>query len=125
MEDSHLTRRFSLTGRKFEMLFAILNAGFIYVLIWMFERKRRELHEFDFDKFAVIPPFMYLGLSLLVMLLGLGIWGSWAALIVFMIALFWMLWKNAKLSPARACAYTLAVLIFNLAINTLLTYRSS
>src|SRR6266403_35420 len=82
------------------------------------QRKRRELHECDFDKFAVIPPFIYLGLSLLVMLLGLGIWGSWAALIVFMIALFWMLWKNAKLSPARACAYTLAVLIFNLAINT-------
>ena len=106
------------------MLFAILNAGLIYGLIWLFERKRRELHEFDFDKIAVFPPFIYLGLSLLVMFFGLGIWGSWAALIVFMMALFWMLWKNAKLSPARASAYSLAVLIFNVALNTLLTYRS-
>ena len=106
------------------MLFAILNAGLIYGLIWLFERKRRELPEFDFDKIAVIPPFIYLGLSLLVIVFGLGIWGSWAALIVFMIALFWMLWRNAKLSPARAAAYSVAVLIFNVALNTLLTYRS-
>src|ERR1700688_2681788 len=105
------------------MLFAILNAGFIYGLFWLFERERRELHEFDFSKFAVIPPFIYLGLSLVVTLFGLGIWGSWAALIVFMIALFWMLWKNAKLSPARASAYTLAVFIFNVGISTLLTNR--
>ena len=107
------------------MLFAILNAGFIYALIWFFERKRRELHEFDFGKFAVIPPFIYLGLSLVVMFLGLGVWGIWAALIVFIIALFWMLWKNANLSPARASAYSLAVLVFNLGLNTLLTYRAS
>jgi hypothetical protein len=38
------------------MLFAILNAGFIYGVIWIFERKRRELYEFDFGKIAVIPP---------------------------------------------------------------------
>jgi hypothetical protein len=43
-------------GREaIKMLFAILNAGFIYGLIWLFERKRRELLEFDFDKIAVIP----------------------------------------------------------------------
>jgi len=58
------------------MLFAILNAGFIYGLIWPFERKRREFLEFDFDKIAVIPPFIYLGLRLLVMVLGLGISGA-------------------------------------------------
>jgi hypothetical protein len=106
------------------MLFAILNAAFIYGLIWIFERKRRELHEFEFDRIAVIPPFIYLGLSLLAAFLGLGAWGSWAALAVFMLALFWLLWKNARLSPARASAYTLAVLAFNLVLNTLLTYRS-
>src|ERR1700681_2861236 len=107
------------------MFFAILNAAFIYGLIWIFERKRRELHEFDFDKIAVITPFVYLGLSLLVLVCGLGIWASWAAVIVFMIVLFWMLWKNAKLSPARASAYSMAVLIFNLALNVLLTYKTS
>jgi hypothetical protein len=58
------------------------------------------------------------------MVFGLGIWASWTALIVFMIALFWMLGKNAKLSPARASAYSLAVLIFNVALNMLLTFRS-
>jgi hypothetical protein len=52
------------------MFFAILNAGFIYRLIWLFERKRRELLKFDFDKIAVIPPFIYLGLSLLVVVPG-------------------------------------------------------
>jgi hypothetical protein len=114
-----------IAGRgTIKMLFAILNAGLIYGLIWLFERNRRELLEFDFDKIAVIPPFIYLGISLLVMALGLGIWGSWAALVAFMIALFWMLWKNAKLSLARASAYSFAVLIFNVALNTLLTYRS-
>jgi hypothetical protein len=107
------------------MFFAILNAGFIYGLIWIFERKRRELHEFDFDKIAVIPPFIYLGLSVIVVVLGLGIWGSWAALIIFTIALFWMLWKNAKLSLARALAYSSAVLIVNLIINTLVAYKPS
>jgi len=105
------------------MLFAIINAGFIYGLIWIFERKRRELHEFDFDKIAVVPPFIYLGLSVLVLVLGLGIWGSWAALFVFMVALFWMLWKNAKLSLARASSYSLAVLVLNLVLNTILTYK--
>lgn len=107
------------------MLFAILNAGFIYGLIRIFERKRRELHEFDFDKIAVIPPFVYLGLSVVVLVLGLGIWGSWAALIVFTIALFWMLRKNAKLSLARAFAYSGTVLIMNVGLNTLLTYKPS
>jgi hypothetical protein len=107
------------------MFFAILNAGFIYGLIWIFERKRRELHEFDFDKIAVIPPFIYFGLSVIVVVLGLGIRGSWAALIIFTIALFWMLWKNAKLSLARAFAYSSAVLIVNLIINTLVAYKPS
>lgn len=36
-------------------------------------RKRRELHEFDFDMIAVVPPFIYLGLSLVVLFLGLGV----------------------------------------------------
>ncbi len=105
------------------MLFAIVNAGFIYGVIWLFERKRRELHEFDFDKIAVIPPFIYLGLSVVVLVLGLGIWGSWAALFVFLIALFWMLWKNAGLSVARASSYSLIVLVLNLVLMTLLTYK--
>lgn len=60
------------------MFLAILNAAFIYGLIWMFERKRRELHEFDFDMIAVVPPFIYLGLSLVVLFLGLGVWARWA-----------------------------------------------
>jgi hypothetical protein len=107
------------------MLFAILNAGLIYGLIWIFERKRRELHEFDFDKIAVIPPFIYLGLSVLVMVLGLGVWGSWAALIVFLIALFWMLWKNAKVSLGRSLAYSLVILCLNIGLITLLTYKST
>ena len=89
-QDIGLSLRYATYGpRKYElkslgiadreaikMLFAILNAGFIYGLIWPFERKRRELLEFDFDKIAVIPPFIYLGLSLLVMVLGLGISGA-------------------------------------------------
>lgn len=106
------------------MLFAILNAGFIYGVIWIFERKRRELHEFDFDKIAVIPPFIYLGLSVLILVLGLGIWGSWAALVVFLIALFWMLWKNAKLlrenSFARPCE-----IIFGRACSFIFHHRKS
>ena len=107
------------------MLFAIVNAGFIYGVIWVFERKRRELHDFDFGKIAVIPPFVYLGLSLLVLVLGLGIWSSWVALVIFLITLFWMLWKNAKLSLARAASYSLIVLVLNLALMTLLTYKPS
>jgi hypothetical protein len=62
--------------------------------------------DFDFGKIAVIPPFIYLGLSLLVMFLNLGIWGTWAAL-----------------TPARAFAYSLAVLIFDLALMTLFASR--
>jgi hypothetical protein len=91
------------------MFLAILNAAFIYGLIWMFERKRRELHKFDFDMIAVVPPFVYFGLTLIVLVFGLGIWGAWVAAIVFMIVLFWMLWRNAKLSLARASAYVVAV----------------
>ena len=106
------------------MFLAILNAAFIYALIWMFERKRRGLHEFDFDVIAVVPPFLYFGLSLVILFLGLGVWASWATLIVFMVVLFWMFWKRAKLSLARASAYSFAVLIFNLAVNILLTYKT-
>jgi hypothetical protein len=107
------------------MFLAILNAAFIYGLIWMFERKRRELHEFDFDLIAVVPPFVYFGLSLVVLVFGLGTWGAWAAVTVFMIVLFWMLWRKAKLSLARASAYSAAVLIFNLVLNIVLTYKTS
>jgi hypothetical protein len=106
------------------MFLAILNAAFIYALIWMFERKRRGLHEFDFDMIAVVPPFIYFGLSLVILFLGLGVWASWTTLIVFMVVLFWMFWRKAKLSLARASAYSLAVLIFNLAVNILLTYKT-
>jgi hypothetical protein len=106
------------------MLLAVLNAAFIYGLLWLFERKRRELHEFDFDKCAVVPPFIFLGLSLLGAFLRLGIWGSWASLVIYILVLFGMLWKNAKFSPARASVYSVAVLIFNLALNTLLAYRT-
>ena len=107
------------------MFLAILNAAFIYGLIWMFERKRRGLHEFDFDMIAVVPPFVYFGLSLVVIFLGLGVWASWAVLSIFMIVLFWMFWRKAKLSLARASAYSVAVLILNLAINIALTYKRS
>src|ERR1700691_1527994 len=93
-------------GRRSGVIFAILNAAFIYGLILIFERRRRELDDFDFGKIAVIPPFIYLGLSLLVMFLNLGIWGTWAAL-----------------TPARAFAYSLAVLIFDLALMTLFASR--
>ena len=106
------------------MFLAILNAAFIYGLIWMFERKRRGLHEFDFDMIAVVPPFVYFGLSLVILFLGLGVWASWATLMVFMVVLFWMFWRKAKLTLARASAYSLAVLIFNLAVNILLTYKT-
>jgi cbb3-type cytochrome oxidase subunit 3 len=106
------------------MFFAILNAAFIYGLIWLFERKRRALHEFDFDMIAVVPPFVYLGLGLVVLLFGLGIWGSWAAVIVFIVVLFWMLWKKAKLSLARASAYSAAVVVFNLILNVALAYKT-
>jgi hypothetical protein len=107
------------------MFLAILNAAFIYGLIWMFERKRRELHEFDFDMIAVVPPFVYFGLSLVILFLGLGVWASWATLTVFMVVLFWMFWRNAKLTLARASAYSIAVLAFNLAVNIVLTYKAS
>jgi hypothetical protein len=103
---------------------AILNAAFIYALIWMFERKRRELHEFDFDMIAVVPPFVYFGLSLIILFLGLGVWARWATLTVFMVVLFWMFWRKAKLTLARAFAYSIAVLVFNLAVNVLLTYKT-
>jgi hypothetical protein len=107
------------------MFFAILNAAFIYGLIWMFERKRRKLHEFDFDMIAVAPPFVYFGLSMVILFLGLGVWASWAVLTVFMVVLFWMFWRNAKLTLARASAYSIAVLVFNLAVNIVLTYKTS
>ncbi|SRR5258708_21964743 len=107
------------------MFLAILNAAFIYGLIWMFERKRRELHEFDFDMIAVVPPFVYFGLSLVILFFGLGVWASWATLAVFMIVLFWMFWRKAKLSLARASTYSIAVLAFNLAVNIVLTYKAS
>jgi hypothetical protein len=105
------------------MLFAILNAGIIYGLLWLFERKRRELDDFHVSRAAVVPAFIYLGLSIAVLFLGLGFWGSWAALIVFVVALFFMLWKNVKLPPARAAAYSAAVLAINVGINTLLAYK--
>ena len=107
------------------MFLAILNAAFIYGLIWMFERKRRKLHEFDFDMIAVVPPFVYFGLSMVILFLGLGVWARWAVLTVFMVVLFWMFWRNAKLTLARASAYSIAVLVFNLAVNIALTYKTS
>jgi hypothetical protein len=107
------------------MLFAILNAGLIYGVIWIFERQRREIYDFDFGKIAVIPPFIYLGLSVLVLVLGVDTWGSWAALAGFLIALFWMLWRNANLSIARASSYSLIVLVLNVLLMTLLTYKRS
>jgi hypothetical protein len=90
----------------------------------MFERKRRQLHEFDFDMIAVVPPFVYFGLSLVILFLGLGVWANWATIIVFMIVLFWMFWRNAKLPLARASAYSAAVLIFNVVIIVALSYKT-
>jgi hypothetical protein len=107
------------------MFLAILNAAFIYGLVWMFERKRRELHEFDFDMIAVVPPFIYFGLSLVILLFGLGVWARWATLTVFVVVLFWMFWRKAKLTFARASVYSIAVLAFNLAVNIVLTYKAS
>jgi cbb3-type cytochrome oxidase subunit 3 len=105
------------------MFFAILNAGLIYGVIWLFERKRRAMHEFDFDMLAVIPPFVYLGLNLLILVLGLGPWAQGLALLVFVGVLFWMLWRRAKLSVGRASAYTALVLVVNLALDVLLASR--
>jgi hypothetical protein len=105
------------------MFLAILNAAFIYGLIWMLERKRRKLH--DFDMIAVVPQFVYFGLGMIVLFLGLGVWASWAILTVFMVVLFWMFWRKAKLTLARASAYSIAVLVFNLAVNIAPTYKTS
>jgi len=106
------------------MLFAILNAGIVYGLLWVFERKKRELDDFHVWHAAVIPAFIYLGISLIVLFFGLGILGSWVAMVVFIIALFWMLWRNVKLPPSRAAAYGLAVFVINVGLNTLLNYRA-
>ena len=106
------------------MFLAILNAAFIYGLIWMFERKRRALHEFDFDMIAVVPPFVYLGLGLVILFFGLGAWANWATISIFMIVLFWMFWRKAKLPLARALAYSAAVLIFNTVLIVALSYKA-
>jgi hypothetical protein len=105
------------------MLYALLNAGIIYGLLWVFERKRRDFDGFDVPYVATVPSFIYLGLNLVVLFFGLGVLGSWVALAVFIIALFWMLMKTVKLPPTRAAAYSLAVLAINLGIYFLLTYK--
>jgi 4-hydroxybenzoate polyprenyltransferase len=105
------------------MLFAILNAGIVYGLLWLFERKKRELDDFHVSKAAVVPAFIYLGLSVAVLVFQLGPIASLIALAAFIIALFWMLWKNVKLPPSRAAAYSVAVLVINVGIFTLLAYK--
>ena len=106
------------------MLFAILNAGIIYGLLWVFERKKRELDDFHVSKAAVVPAFIYLGLTLVLLFLDLGPLGNWAALAIFIVSLFWMLWKNVKLPLWRAAAYSIAVLAINIGITMLMVYKS-
>lgn len=92
---------------------------FVYALIWIFERKKREIEAFEIG-LIVLGPLILAGIvRFLCLFLGLDVWSEVIAAAVFAATTFVLLMKPLEFTARRAAAYTTAVFAFNITISLL------
>lgn len=99
------------------MLALIITFCFLYALIWILERKNREIDSFEIS-LIVIGPAIVAGLvDFLFNFTGLGKWSGHAGAIVYAVIAFILLLKPLEFPVKRAALYTIAIFIINLAAS--------
>jgi len=96
------------------MLALIITFFFLYALIWVFERKNREIDSFEI-LLIVIGPAIVAGLvDFLFNFLGLEAWSGYIAALVYAIIALILLIKPLEFPLKRAVLYTVAIFSINL-----------
>jgi hypothetical protein len=103
------------------MISLLLVFLFLYGLIHFFERDRDDLDAFVVGGAVVIPVIIVLVINIVFGLLGLGGWLALLSPLCLLVATYLVLTLNLGIKPARATAYTAAVVVFHVVVDTGLT----
>ncbi|MDJ0926641.1 MAG: hypothetical protein QNJ73_03235 [Gammaproteobacteria bacterium] len=99
------------------MFGALLTFIFLYGVIWLFERKHRDIDAFLVAVAVVVPVIASFLTSIGAGVLGLGAAGAWLGFLVLIGATYLSLAKIMGLPGKRAAGYTAAVVVFNLVVQ--------
>ena len=102
------------------MLNLFLVFVFLYGLIWLFERKHREIDAFQIAVPVLVPVFAAFLVGLGAVALGLGAVGVWTSVVVLIGATYLSLWKIMGLPGMRSAGYTAAVFVFSIGARVVL-----
>lgn len=104
------------------MLEALIVFGVLWVLIWSFERDRRdELDAFTVGTAVLIPMILAVLIQILGGVLGFYPWSAYAAWVGALLATFIVLWKMLQIPVKRSAAYTGSVLAAQFAVGIMFT----
>ncbi len=102
------------------MLNLILIFVFLYGLIWLFERKHREIDAFQVAVPVLVPVIASFLVGLGAAFLNLGAVGVWTSVVVLIGATYLSLWKIMGLPGKRSAGYTAAVFVFSIGVRVAL-----
>jgi len=90
---------------------------FVYAMIWLFERKRRQIEPFEIALIVVGPAIVSGIVRFGFLYAGLRHWAGLSAAVLFAATTFVLLVKPLAFPVKRAVVYTGAVFAFNLAVG--------
>jgi len=90
---------------------------FLFLLIFLFDRKRDDLDAFSIAAAVVAPAIVLFLYRLLAGFMGWGAWSAFAELGLLIVVTYLVLTMTLAFKPARAAAYTAAVLAFEIAVG--------
>lgn len=101
------------------MLAIIASFALLYALIWIFERKKREVDAFEVLVIVVAPAILSGIIRFVCLFVGLAEeWADLIGAVVFAVVTLILLLKPLEFPLKRAAVYTAVVLAINILVST-------
>lgn len=111
---------------EFLVVFGIvlaLNFSALYSVLWLFERKKRDLDGFEITAVVIVPMVVIVFFQIIASILDLGVWSAHLALVIFLAMTSGMLWRILAIPGGRALAYPLVLIFLDFSILLLFVPR--
>ena len=99
----------------------MISFAFLFLLIYIFDRKREDLDAFSIATAVVVPAIAVFLFSMVSGYFEFGTWSAFAELGLLVVATYLVLNLNLGFKAGRAAAYTAAVFVFNVGVSVAIT----
>lgn len=94
----------------------MLTFAFLFLIIYIFDRKRDDLDAFSIASAVVVPTIVVFLFGMATAYFGLGIWAAFAELGLLVVSTYLVLNLVLGFKAIRSIAYACAVLVFNVVV---------